>query len=100
MAVETLDRLTLLDPRVDARPRIVARAVRLSELRDKRVGLLANGKPNAEEFLSVLGALLRERHGVASLVTARKPNASRVVPEETLGRLAAECDVVVTGVGD
>jgi hypothetical protein len=100
MAVETVELLTLLDPRVDARPRAVVRAPRPADLRDKRVGLLANGKPNSEEFLAELGALLRERHGVAELVTARKPNASRVAPEEVLSRLAAECDVVVTAVGD
>jgi hypothetical protein len=64
------------------------------------VGLLANGKSNSEEFLTALGALLREREGVVRVVAARKPSASRVAPPETLERLAAECDVVVTAVGD
>jgi hypothetical protein len=100
MTLETLERLTLLDPRAEARPSTTARAPRPRDLRGKRVGLLANSKPNSDEFLTALGALLRERCGVEELVTARKPNASRVAPTDTLDRLAAECDVVVTAVGD
>ena len=100
MAVETIERLTLLDPRVDARPRGTVRAPRLAELRGKRVGLLANGKPNSEEFLAALGALLRERQGAAELIPAHKPNASRVAPDAILSELAARCDAVVTATGD
>jgi hypothetical protein len=100
MAVETRERLTLLDPRAEARPSVAARARRPLDLRGKRVGLLANSKPNSDEFLAALGALLQERYGVGELVVARKPNASRVAPAETLDRLAADCAVVVTAVGD
>ena len=100
MALDTLERLTLLDPRAEPRPQAAARAPRPLDLRGKRVGLLANGKPNAEEFLAEIGTLLRERHGVGELITARKPNASRIAPTETLERLAAQCDVVVTATGD
>ncbi len=99
MAVETTERLTLLDPRVDARPRGTVRAPRLAELRGKRIGLLANGKPNSEEFLAALGTLLRERYGVAELVPARKPNASRVAPDAILNELGGRCDAVVTATG-
>jgi len=100
MVVETAERLTLLDPRLDARPRAATAAPRPLDLRDKRIGLLANGKPNSEELLSALGALLRERYGVRETIVARKPNASRVAPEEIVGRLASECDAVVTATGD
>ena len=100
MVVDSPERLTLLDPRAEAWPLQATRAPRPRDLRGKRVGLLANSKPNSDELLAALGALLRERCGVGELVTARKPNASRVAPAETLDRLAAQCDVVVTATGD
>jgi hypothetical protein len=100
MAIDTAERLTLLDPRAEARPRPTARVPRPLDLRGKRVGLLANGKPNSEEFLEALGALLRERDGAADVVAVRKPSASRVAPTEMLDALARECDVVVAAVGD
>jgi len=100
MVVETVERLTLLDPRLDARPRAATAAARPLDLRDKRIGLLANGKPNSEELLAALGALLRERYGVRETIVACKPNASRVAPEEIVSRLASECDAVVTATGD
>jgi hypothetical protein len=100
MAIATEPMLTLLDPQTAARPARVTRAPRPTDLRGKRVGLLANGKPNSKEFLTALGALLRERHGAVPLVLLGKPSASRVAPADTLDQLAAQCDVVVTAVGD
>jgi hypothetical protein len=100
MAIATEKTLTLLDPQAAARPARVTRAPRPADLGGKRVGLLANGKPNSKEFLTALGALLRERHGAVPLVMMGKPSASRVAPADTLDQLAAQCDVVVTAVGD
>ena len=100
MAIETVKLLTVLDPRTaPATPRAV-RAPRPRDLRGKRVGLLANGKPNSEEFLMTLGTLLRECYGADRLAIVGKPSANRVAPPDVLDRLAAHCDVVVTAVGD
>jgi hypothetical protein len=100
MAIDTAEQLTLLDPRAEARPRPTIRVPRPRDLRGKRVGLLATGKPNSEEVLAALGALLRERDGAAEMVALRKPSASRVAPTEMLDALARQCDVVVAAVGD
>ena len=100
MAIATEKTLTLLDPQAIARPAWVTRAPRPTDLRGKRVGLLANGKTNSKEFLTALGTLLRERHGAVPLVLMGKPSSSRVAPADTLDQLAAQCDVVVTAVGD
>ncbi|HZS01625.1 MAG TPA: hypothetical protein VFE37_23110 [Chloroflexota bacterium] len=100
MAIAAEKTLTLLDPQTAARPARVTRAPRPADLRGKRVGLLANGKPNSQEFLAALGGLLRERHGAVPLVLVGKPSASRVAPAATLDELAAQCDAVVTAVGD
>ncbi len=100
MAVDVEKTLTVLDPRTAARPAHVARAPRPSDLRGKRIGLLANGKPNSKEFLTALGGLLRDRYGALPLVLVGKPSASRTAPGDTLDQLARQCDAVVTGVGD
>jgi hypothetical protein len=92
MVVATAKMLTLLDPQTAARPARVTRAPRPTDLRGKRVGLLANGKPNSKEFLTALGAV--------PLMLLGKPSSSRVAPADTLDQLAAQCDVVVTAVGD
>ncbi|HLH24689.1 MAG TPA: hypothetical protein VK066_19380 [Chloroflexota bacterium] len=100
MAIASEKTLTLLDPRTAARPAGATRAPRLANLRGQRVGLLANGKPNSQEFLTALGTLLRERHGAVPVALVGKPSASRVAPAETLDQLTGQCDAVVTAVGD
>ncbi len=75
------------------------RAPRHASLQGKRVGLLINTKQNARPFLEEVGRLLTERYEVT--VTKRtKTNFAVPEPEEVIKELAAEADVVVTGVGD
>lgn len=75
-------------------------AARRPELRGSRVGLLANVKRNAEQFLDEVGALLRSEHGAADIVRRKKLSITEVVPPDILADLVAACDVVVVGVGD
>ncbi|MDR5709874.1 MAG: hypothetical protein QN172_11140 [Armatimonadota bacterium] len=71
-----------------------------SDLQGARVGLVDNGKRNAEAFLRALGELLQVRFGVQELHLRRKPNASLPAPPELVEDLLARCDVVIAGVGD
>lgn len=71
-----------------------------ADLRGKTVGLLDNTKANADSLLGRLGELLRERHGVRSLVYCRKANASTPAPPDLLADLARSADVVITGSAD
>jgi hypothetical protein len=73
---------------------------RVTDLDGKTVGLLLNGKDNADHLLDGLGGLLRERYQVGGIVRERKPSASRPVPDELAHQMAAQCDVVVTAIGD
>jgi hypothetical protein len=93
-------RVVVLDPTVEAIPDEIALAPRPAALDGLRVGLLDNGKNGVARFLDHLEALLSERYEGLSFTRARKPNASRPAPPETLDRLAAECDVVISAVGD
>ena len=75
------------------------RAPRLASLQGKRVGLLINTKRNARPFLEEVGRLLQERYDV-TLTERTKVNFAVPEPEDVIKELAAESDVIITGVGD
>jgi hypothetical protein len=75
------------------------RAPRAASLAGKRVGLLINTKQNARPFLEEVGRLLTERYGV-TITQRTKTNFAVPEPEDIIKELAAENDVVITGVGD
>lgn len=76
------------------------RAARRPSLAGARVGLLINTKQNARPFLEHVGRLLVEEHGAASLTRRTKLNFAVPEPGDVVKQLAAEVDVIVTGVGD
>jgi hypothetical protein len=75
------------------------RAPRLASLQGKRVGLLINTKQNARPFLEEVGRLLADRYDV-TLTQRTKLNFALPEPENVIKELAAEADVIITGVGD
>jgi CheY-like chemotaxis protein len=75
------------------------RAPRLASLQGKRVGLLINTKQNAGPFLEEVGRLLADRYDV-TLTQRTKLNFAMPEPENVIKELAAEADVIITGVGD
>jgi hypothetical protein len=79
------------------RPR---RAPRRSSLRGARVGLLINTKQNAAPFLDEVGRLLMDRYGAGGVQALTKTNFAQPASEEQVKELVANCDVVVTGIGD
>jgi hypothetical protein len=78
-------------------PAMAARPERLAGL---RLGLLANTKRNAEQFLEEVGSLLAEEYDVKPVLARKKASITNPVPPDTLEELRAACDIVVTGVGD
>ena len=76
------------------------RAVRPSTLEGARVGLLINTKQNAAPFLHEVGRLLVENYGVASLTERTKKNFAMPEADDVIKEMAAEADVIITGVGD
>jgi hypothetical protein len=69
---------------------------RFDHLRQTRVGLLDNSKPNADHFLGYVGDLLKQRYDVA-LVSKRKMSRMEA---DCLLELSAECDVVINAFAD
>jgi hypothetical protein len=75
-------------------------APRPESLSGLRLGLLANIKRNAEQFLAEVGSLLEQQHGMATALARKKPDITATAPQQMLDDLAGGCDVVVIGVGD
>ena len=87
---------TVYDPRgtrVVANPTLAARPASLSGL---RLGVLDNGKEQADVLLGRAATLLGQ-DGVTT-VFARKPSFSSVAPREVIEQLTM-CDIVITGLG-
>jgi hypothetical protein len=76
------------------------RAPRHASLRGARVGLLINTKQNAAPFLDEVGRLLVEKYGASGVTAITKLNFAAPASEEQVKELAAESDVIVTGIGD
>jgi hypothetical protein len=95
---------TIVDPTVGpvenaerGTPTLAQRPARLTGL---RLGLLANTKRNAEQFLADVGRELAEQYGIVPVVAVKKPNIVETAPAELMAQLTEHCDIVVTGVGD
>lgn len=93
-------KLRILDPTVAPLRVEGAVAPRPDDLSGKSVGLLANGKRNADRFLDILADLLAERYSLKEVVVRNKGDASSPAPDAMLDELAQLCDAVIVGVGD
>ncbi len=89
-----------IGPAAGPGPGRAALAERPASLSGLRLGLLANTKRNAEQFLDQVGKLLAAQYRVQSVLAAKKPSITDTAPEQILDDLRAGCDIVVTGVGD
>ena len=65
-----------------------------------RLGVLDNGKGNADHLLRFVVEGLKELTPVASVVSLRKANVADGASQEILDQLAAQADVVVSAMAD
>ena len=70
---------------------------RYEKLAGRRVGLLDNNKPNADEFLRFIGEFLQARHPDIELVAKRKMTR---MESDGLAELTSRCDVVINAFAD
>jgi len=93
------DMKTILDPSGHAWTPVMGIAPRVTEFQGKTVGLLDDGIMHSGVTMARIGELLQERHGVAKIVSRRKPNLSAPAPKEMYQAIMEEADFVVVGVG-
>ena len=92
--------LEVLDPTVEPVPAHAGIAPRPETLDGAVVGLLANGKRNAEGLIEMACGILADRYEFNEIVARNKGNATRPCPEGMMEELAEQCDVVITASGD
>lgn len=69
-------------------------------LKGLTVGLLDNTKPNSTLLLEEIAEQLRTHHGIGRSRMYTKDYFGTPLKQELLERIAGECDIVVTAVGD
>ena len=92
--------MKLVDPTVAAPVRESRRAPALASLDGLTIGLLSNGKLNADVLLEETAAILQTRFGGSVLPMAAKATAGAPAPAGTLKKLSLECDYLITASGD
>ena len=96
------NRVTVLRPDVLEVPRRSLVLARRGDLPKRpAVGLIANGKPLAQELLTALAAELQTRlHRDIDVDLLRKPSAAYPITTAQADGMAARAHVGITGVGD
>ena len=90
--------IRLYDPTAEPRAVAARLAPRLSTLQGKRIGILDNGKANADVLMLAMARLLQERHGAGAIVKREKPVAGPPKPEVL--EALAQCDLALVGSAD
>ena len=99
-----MDSMTVLDP-IGERPAGQIRPVRrtLFEPNDS-LGLLSNGKPNAEPLLRGLATLLSQKYGIKNSIFLDKAKqaegAGRPAPEQWIPEISSLAKAVLVASGD
>ena len=92
--------ITLVDPGGRRPAAARTKAPRLANLADLNIGLLANGKANADVLLNETAALFADQYGCSTTHFVDKRNASRPALPEHHRELAGAADFLITAVGD
>ena len=74
-------------------------ASRLSDLTNKRIGLIDDSKENAKELLEIIADVIGEKFGVERIFYHRKPSASKPADPELISKMANECDYAIVAIG-
>jgi hypothetical protein len=90
----------LMSPSGGLKVKAMSVAKRLNDVKGLRVGLLDNGKTNADKFLNMVGEILVKKYGVGEVRMYHKEALSKPAPQEVLDALTRETDFAVTGIGD
>ena len=89
----------VLDPTAEKTAPLGQLAPRLDTLAGKTVGFISNGKEGTKGFFAHLEKMLREEHGVATVVARTKSNYSAPADRHIVDEIK-RWDAVISGIGD
>lgn len=93
-------RAFVFDPRGRVESAEAPLAPRPASLQGLRLGVLDNSKWNANKLLRGASAALEPALGLGAVRYYVKHSFSKDAAPELIGRIAAECDIVLTAIGD
>lgn len=91
--------LPFIDPTAGGSKAKIALAPRPIDLAGKVVGLLDNTKEQADIILDAVAHALRERYGVANVISCRKEFFSKPATDALINEMAKEVQVAVAALG-
>jgi len=92
--------MTLLDPGGRGGSTDRTLAPRLDDVAGRSIGLLSNGKLNADVLLEETAQILQAQFGGSVLPMVAKGSAGAPAPADMLKKLSLECDYLITASGD
>lgn len=92
--------MKLVDPTSRAPVQNLKRAPEIESLDGKVVGLLSNGKLNADLLLQETAGLFADKHGCRVNRIVYKANPSAPADKDAIDRVSASSDFVLTATGD
>jgi len=91
--------ITLVNPLNETLARPAVPAPRLAALQGKTIALLDISKPGGNIFLDRLEHLLKERHGVASVIREMKPTFAKPASPSVIEKIRG-ADAVIEALAD
>ncbi len=91
--------LPFIDPTAGGGKARIALAPRPMDLAGKVVGLLDNTKEQGDVILETVAQALKDKYGVAKVITRRKEHYSKPAAEDIINEMAKEVQVAVAAVG-
>lgn len=92
--------IEVLSPAGKAKQNPQGMAERLATLDGKVVGILDNGKPNADLLLREVADKLKSRYGISEVIAFRKRTVNEAASQDILQSLSSRADAVVVATGD
>ena len=92
--------IQLVDPKGGLAPPERKYAPRPSGIEGLTIGLLSNGKANAENLLAETARWFADRHDCEALPVESKDDSSRTADPEMLHSIAERSDFLITAAGD
>ena len=91
--------LPFIEPTAGGGKARITPAPRPMELAGKVVGLLDTTKEQGDVILETVAKALKEKYGVAKVITVRKEHYSKPATEDIINEMAKEVQVAVAAVG-
>jgi hypothetical protein len=91
--------ITLVNPLNETSPHAAIPAPRLAALHGKTIALLDISKPGGSIFLDRIEHLLKERHGVTSVIREMKPTFAKPAPASVIEKIRG-ADAVIEALAD